>query len=218
MKKIEDYINDLFKEVPKTRKSEELKEELRADLEEKYKDLLNNGTSEKEAYQEVIRGIGDVDELLEELKTPMTKDLLETRKKTAFVVSVCVGLYILSLISVIVVEELLELPDTISAISFFGIAGIATCILVYHFMSIPKYQKNDDTFVEVRKEKRMIKDKNRQLLQALDTIVWLLILIVYFLISFLFNCWYISWILFLVGPLVTTMIHLIVGVRTTYEK
>ena len=106
---------------------------------------------------------------------------------------------------------MLELPDTISAISFFGIAGIATCILIYHFMSIPKYQKMDDSFVEIRKERIDARNKNKQLLNALDTIVWLLILIIYFLVSFLFNCWYISWILFLVGPLVTTIVHLLVG-------
>ena len=139
MNKIKNYVDDLFKDIRKTRKSEELKEELLSDLEEKYQDLIANGKNEKEAYQEVIGGIGDVDELLEELKEP-TQDL-ETRKKTAFVVSLSVGLYILALISTIICDELLELPDTISAVSFFGIAGIATCILIYHFMSIPKYQK-----------------------------------------------------------------------------
>lgn len=211
MNKVRNYVEDLFKEIRTTRKSEELKEELLSDLEEKYQDLVRNGKTEKEAYQEVIAGIGDVDELLEELKEPMMYESLEMRKKTAFIVSLSVGLYILSLISVIVFEELLELPDTISAISFFGIAGIATCILIYHFMSIPKYHRIDDSFVEMRKEKLDAKSKNKQLLNALDTIVWLFILIVYFLISFLFSCWYISWVLFLVGPLITTIIHLLVG-------
>lgn len=211
MNKIKNYVDELFKDINKTRKSEELKEELLSDLEEKYQDLINNGKKEKDAYQEVIEGIGDVDELLEELKEPNLYEDLKTRKKTAFIVSLSVGLYILSLMSTIVCDELLELPDTISAISFFGIAGIATCILIYHFMSIPKYQKRDDSFVEVRKEKIDARNKNKQLLNALDTIVWLLILIIYFLISFLLNCWYISWILFLVGPLVTTIVHLLVG-------
>lgn len=211
MNKIKNYVDDLFKDIKKTRKSEELKEELLSDLEEKYQDLISNGKNEKEAYQEVIGGIGDVDELLEELKESSFYEDLEIRKKTAFIVSLSVGLYILALISTIVCDELLELPDIISAISFFGIAGIATCILIYHFMSIPKYQKKDDSFVEIRKERLDARDKNKQLLNALDTIVWLLILIIYFLISFLFNCWYISWVLFLVGPLVTTIVHLLVG-------
>ena len=211
--KIKNYVDDLFKDIRKTRKSEELKEELLADLEEKYHDLMNNGKNEKEAYQEVIGGIGDVDELLEELKTPVYEQTLEMRKKTAFIVSLSIGLYILSLIAAIICEELLELPDAISALSFFGLAGLATCILVYHFMSIPKYQKVDDSFVELRKEKLDNQNKNKQLLNALDTIVWLLILIIYFLISFFFRCWYVSWVLFLVGPLMTTIIHLLVGMR-----
>lgn len=211
MNKIKNYVDDLFKEVKKTNKSEELKEELIADLEEKYQDLISSGTDEKKAYQEVIGGIGDVDELLEELKRPIYYQNMEVRRKTALVVSVCIGLYILSLISTIVCDELLTLPDTISAISFFSIAGLSTCILVYHFMSIPKYQKEEDTLVEEFKEWKHTKDKRKQLLNALDTIVWLFILIVYFLISFLLDCWYISWVLFLVGPLVTTIIHLMVG-------
>lgn len=211
MNKIKNYVNDLFKEVKSTRKSEELKEELIADLEEKYQDLINGGTNEKDAYNEVIRGIGDIDLLLESLKTPSYIDRQNTRKKTALVVSICIGIYILALISVIVCEELLELPDTISAICFFGIGGLATCILVYHFMSIPKYEKESDTLVEEFKEWKHTKNKNKQLLDALNTITWLFILIVYFTISFLFNCWYISWVLFLVAPLITTIIRLFVG-------
>lgn len=216
MNKIKNYVEELFKDVKKTRKSEELKEELIADLEEKYRDLKESGKTEKEAYNEVIAGIGEVDELLEELKMP--SDSLEIRKKTALTVSICVGLYILSLISTIICDELLELSDSISAISFFGIAGIATCILVYHFMSIPKYEKQSETLVEEFKEWKYTKQKKRQLLNALDTITWLFILIIYFMISFLFNCWYISWVLFLVAPLITTIIHLIVGMRETNEK
>ena len=46
-----------------------------SDLEEKYQDLIANGKNEKEAYQEVIGGIGDVDELLEELKKYDSKDI-----------------------------------------------------------------------------------------------------------------------------------------------
>ncbi len=212
MNKVKNYINELFKDIKKTRKSEELKEELIADLEEKYQDLITSGMSEAKAYNEVIRGIGDIDELLEGLKTVPNEEEMQVRKKTALVVSSCVGLYILSLISVIVFDEILEL-ETVSAISFFGIAGVATCILVYHFMSIPKYQKSDDTLVEDFKQWKHQKNKNKQLLNALDTITWLLILIIYFVISFLFSCWYISWVLFLVAPLVTTIIHLIVGME-----
>ncbi len=211
MSKIENYVNDLFKDIAKTRKSEELKEELIADLEEKYKDLKENGKSEKDAYNEVISGIGDIDILLKDLEVP--KEDMEIRKKTALVVSICTGLYILSIISAIVCDELLDLPDAISGISFFLIIGISTCILIYYFMSIPKYKKIDDTLVEEFKEWKQNKNKNKELKNALDTIVWLLILIIYFMISFLFDCWYISWVLFLVGPLITTIIHLMLGVK-----
>ena len=47
MNKIKNYVDDLFKDIRKTRKSEELKEELLSDLEEKYQDLIANGKNEK---------------------------------------------------------------------------------------------------------------------------------------------------------------------------
>ena len=54
MEKIKKYVNELFKDAPKTNKTEELKEELLLDLTEKYNDLIKEGKTKTEAYNEVI--------------------------------------------------------------------------------------------------------------------------------------------------------------------
>ena len=48
-KKITEYVNELFAGTPQTAKVLEIKEELLADLNDKYQDLLAGGKSEQAA-------------------------------------------------------------------------------------------------------------------------------------------------------------------------
>lgn len=209
--KIRIYVNELFTEAPNTKKSNDLKDEIISNANDKYNDLINEGKTEKEAYDSVIEEIGDVDELIKELveENPINRQKLdETRKKTALTVSISVGLYILSLISVIVLDEL-QMPDFIVVSTFFVIAGISTCLLIYYFMSKPKYSKYEDTMVEEFKEWKGKKDNNKEIKKAINSILWTLTIIIYLLISFIFGIWYISWIIFLIAVLVENIITLI---------
>lgn len=209
--KIRVYVNNLFEGAPNTKKANDLKDEIISNANDKYNDLISEGKSEQEAYEKVTADIGNVDELISELvkENPITREYHEeTRRKTAFVVSVSVGLYILSLISVIVLDEL-GLPDFISASSLFVLAGIPTCILIYHFMSKPKYSKYEDTMVEEFKEWKGKKDKNKEIRKAISSIIWTLTVIIYIFISFTFGIWYISWIIFIIASLIENIITLI---------
>lgn len=209
--KIRISVNELFTEAPNTKKSNDLKDEIISNANDKYNDLINEGKTEKEAYDSVIEEIGDVDELIKELveENPINRQKLdETRKKTALTVSISVGLYILSLISVIVLDEL-QMPDFIVVSTFFVIAGISTCLLIYYFMSKPKYSKYEDTMVEEFKEWKGKKDNNKEIKKAINSILWTLTVIIYLLISFIFGIWYISWIIFLIAVLVENIITLI---------
>lgn len=209
--KIRISVNELFTEAPNTKKSNDLKDEIISNANDKYNDLINEGKTEKEAYDSVIEEIGDVDELIKELveENPINRQKLdETRRKTALTVSISVGLYILSLISVIVLDEL-QMPDFIVVSTFFVIAGISTCLLIYYFMSKPKYSKYEDTMVEEFKEWKGKKDNNKEIKKAINSILWTLTVIIYLLISFIFGIWYISWIIFLIAVLVENIITLI---------
>lgn len=61
-------IDQLFENAPKTRRAKELKEELLANIIDRYNDLIEKGRSEAEAINISINGIGDVDELIKGLK------------------------------------------------------------------------------------------------------------------------------------------------------
>ncbi len=208
--KIRREVNTLFENAPNTKRANDLKDEIISNAEDKYEDLIKQGKKEEEALQIVIKEIGNVDELIEELNknNPIHKGYTEVaRKKTALVVSICVGLYILSLIVCVVLDEL-NLPDFITASTFLAIAGFSTCIMIYHFMTKPKYTKYEDTMVEEFKEWKGKKDKNKEIKKAIDSILWTLTVIIYLVISFTFGIWYISWIIFLIASLIENIIKL----------
>ena len=208
--KIRKEVNVLFENAPNTKRANDLKDEIISNAEDKYEDLRKQGKKEEEALQIVIQEIGNVDELIEELNknNPIHNSYVgEARKKTGLVVSVCVGLYILSVIACVILDEL-GMPDFVTASSFLAIAGFSTCVLIYHFMTKPKYTKYEDTMVEEFKEWKGKKDKNKEIKKAIDSILWTLTVIIYLIISFTFGIWYISWIIFLIASLVENIIKL----------
>ncbi len=208
--KIRKEVNTLFENAPNTKRANDLKDEIISNAEDKYEDLIKQGKKEEEALQTVINEIGNVDELLEELNknNPIHTEYSQTaRKKTALIVSICVGLYILAVISCVVLDEV-GVPDFVTASGFLTIAGLSTCILIYHFMTKPKYTKYEDTMVEEFKEWKGKKDKNKEIKKAIDSILWTLTVIIYLIISFTFGIWYISWIIFLIASLIENIIKL----------
>jgi hypothetical protein len=62
--KIKTYIYDLLKDAPRTRRIVDLEEELLSGCLDKYADLTESGETPEDAYETVIGGIGDVDELI----------------------------------------------------------------------------------------------------------------------------------------------------------
>jgi hypothetical protein len=211
MKKVESYVEELFENAPKSKRTRELKEELMLDLNEKYTDLIKDGKNESEAYNEVVSGIGDIDELLNINEDDVNYESL--RKKNALVVSICVGLYILSFIVAIILDEILNVDDAITGISFFVICGLSTCILIYHNMAKPNYLKKDDTMVEEFREWKSNRNKNKEIKRSVVSIMWSIIVILYFIISFATYAWYITWVIFIIGGLVNQIINLIFTIK-----
>ncbi len=65
--KIKNYVEVLFTDIPSTRKSQELKEEILSNLNEHFEEHLREGKSENQAYTEALGDLGDIDELLKDL-------------------------------------------------------------------------------------------------------------------------------------------------------
>ncbi len=67
METIRVYLDNLFASLPKTTKVTELKNNILANMEDKYHELKNQGKTENEAIGIVISEFGNIDELISEL-------------------------------------------------------------------------------------------------------------------------------------------------------
>lgn len=207
-KELKLYIENAFKYAPKTRKAYELKEELLSNLNEKYNDLIESGYSEKDAYNNVIAGMGEVDELISELYLP-TNDNYELvqneRKKSALITSIAIMLYILSAVPLIFFGGVLDMQIT-GLLIMIAFVAIATGLLVYRGASAPKYIKNDDTVVEEFKEYQSKNSADNKLEKSILSAFWSIVVAVYFIISFVFGIWGYSWIIFIIGGAIKQII------------
>ena len=58
--KIKDYIDLIFADAPDCARTREMKEEMYANVCDRYDDLIREGKSEAAAYNASIAGIGDI--------------------------------------------------------------------------------------------------------------------------------------------------------------
>ncbi|MEA4826240.1 MAG: hypothetical protein VB130_06360, partial [Clostridium sp.] len=170
-----------------------------------------SGKSEEEAFKIVMSGIGDVDELIKGLKEQDVLSYEETqkhRKKSALILSVSVGLYIMSVVVLILLTEVFYANESISVCLMLTIDAIATGLIIYNAASRPKYLKTDDTIVEEFKEWKSANSKEKEILKSIKSIVWLVIVAFYFIISFTYGIWAFSWVIFIIGSAVEKIITL----------
>ena len=113
------YVDELFRDAPDTQRAYEMKVELVQNLLDKYNDLVASGKTEEDAYNITIYGIGDIAELLEEMRreepghpaggqgATYYKAMYHFRRRSAALTAVAVSLYIFSIIPVIVLGVLM---------------------------------------------------------------------------------------------------------------
>lgn len=220
--RVKKYLDELFEDAPKTRKAMELKEEMLQNSMEKYQDLLSDGWSEEDAYKNVIGSIGDVTELFEDLEEKNLLNLSEAdRKKKAILTSVAVGLYILAgvvLLASTLIGDVLGGPrsldyDTLGLVLAAAVCIAPTCMLVYAANMYPDYRKKKEDFVEEYKEAKHASNRDKAVRKSISTIIWTLIIILYFVFSFSSGAWHISWVIFLMGGCVEAVCSLIYSLR-----
>jgi len=212
--KIRAYITRAFEDVPKTKKSIELQEELISNLIEKFNDQLKTGKTEEEAYATVMAGIGDLSELTEGLKERhvLSAPSAQDRKTSATFVAIAVMIYIMSPMALIFSAEVLK-AQTLGLVSMFAMIAIATGLLVFHFSSKPKYIKEDETLIEEFKEWKASKDKNKAAYDAFNSAFWLIILVIYFYVNFMYHWWTFSWIIFIIGAAIKNIVRAFFNLR-----
>lgn len=198
--KLRHYIDDLFANAPTTVRAVELKEEMYQNLMDKYNDLIAEGKSEESAFNIAIASIGDVDSLITGLSGEKPAASEAGRKRSALIIAIAIGLYILCPVPVILLQ------NTMGVMALFLFVAVATAMLIYNGVTRERYVKADDTMVEDFKE---WKQHSKQKSKATDAIIgsfWLIAVCVYIVVSFMTGAWHITWIIFLIAAAVSSMI------------
>lgn len=211
--KLRNYIEFLFEDAPKTKEVIELKEEMLQNLIDKYNDLVSEGKSNEAAYNIATASIGDVNDLIEQLKNRPTyqqgfeKEMLESKKRSALLTAIAVMLYIMSVIPVMLLGEIGT--GIIGVVIMFVMIAIATGLIIYNSMSKPKYLKKDQTVVEEFKAWKANSVEKNALYKSICGAMWSIIVVIYFIISFMTMAWHITWVIFLIGSAIQGIIHAI---------
>lgn len=211
------YIDELFNGTTPSRKSVELKEEMIQNLTEKYNDLLSEGKSPEAAYNVAIASIGDVSALLKDLENDSVDPAVLTmqRQKTAMLTAIAIMMYIVSVVPLIILAALVgSTSATITGVVImFILCAVATGMLVYNHMSKPKYIKEDDTMVEdFRKWQSDTHDK-KTMNSAVTSAMWSLLVALYFIVSFATGAWYITWVIFIIGAAIQSILKAAFAMR-----
>lgn len=117
----------------------------------------------------------------------------EKKKKSALLLAVAIMLYIISVVPPILIDD-----ATGPALMFVMIAA-ATGIIVYRSIVNSKNKRDDG------EEKK--KEPENPILKAVKSCVWAVAVIIYFVISFLSNAWYITWLVFPITGAITDVIE-----------
>lgn len=214
---IRDEIERLFANAPKTKAAWELQEELLANCMERYEDLTAEGMAPEEVIENVVASIGNVDELIADL--PAEDGVVgfawdaQRRRNSALIVTLSVGLYILALV-VFSIGLYISVVSYQPAI-FIGliVAGfvciVPTCMLIYNAYRWPKYERKQDTVVENFKQWNQSNEKLKAIRKAVDSLLWMLTVVVYLLVSFITHAWWITWIIFLISACLQSVVALV---------
>ncbi len=198
--KLRNYIDGLFANAPSTVRAVELKEEMYQNLTDKYNDLISAGKSEESAYNIAIASIGDVESLIAGIGGEKRMESDSTKKRSALLTAIAIGLYILSPVPVILIQ------NEIGVMLLFLFVAIATGLLIYNGVTRERYVKSDDTMVEEFKEwKQNGKQKNKAA-EAIVGSFWLIAVCVYIVVSFMTGAWHITWIIFLIAAAISSLI------------
>ena len=215
------YVDELFADVPDSQRAYEMKVELTQNLLDKYNDLVASGKSEEDAYNITVYGIGDISELLNELKreevranigrveTNYYEALAYFKRRSASLVAVGVMFCVFSLVPVIalpVLADMLKIRGLggIGAAVMFLFIGFAVGLFVWNGITKPKPTDPPEMIVDLYERRR---NKAVSFIRIFDAPYWSLLLAAYFLLSFLTGRWDITWIMFIAGPAVSAVVH-----------
>lgn len=216
--KIRVYVETLFDGALKTEEVVEMREEILQNVIDKYDDLVADGKSENEAYSIAVSGIGDVNELLrsmngkeqeesynpydkEENAPVYTEQKQEAKGKTVYLI-IAVVMYILSIVPLIVADELIgtDKAEGIAVCLLFVICAIATGFIIAYATSKPKTSSADASKIKPEKYENPVA-------KSINGAIWAVGTVIYFIVSFSTGAWFITWLIFCITDSVTEVVE-----------
>lgn len=209
MDKISHYIENVFYGLPKTDEVFRLKERIRENMEEKYRDLLESGKNEDEAFGVVVAEFGSIEEIRGELtiseETEVPKEKLQEqdpilreeyerfRRKHALAISVGVALILLGVISTTIIDNLYGDDSVYAAITMLFFVMCSVSIFIYFGMMSSRYKnlwkESDDQEEE---------EKN-PVVRTINSVIMTTATVIFIMVGTLLDVWHPTWIIFVIA-------------------
>ncbi len=200
--KLRDYIETLFAGAPQTLRTVELKEEMLQNLNDKYNDLLAEGKNEEAAYNIAVASIGDISALIGE-RNDDPSSAAKRSSKSALLTAIAVMLYILCPVPCILFGEIGN--GILGVTLLFVFIAVATGILIYNNSTKERFA-SDGSMMEDFKQWQNAKSSSSRICASITGALWLLITAAYLLVSFTTGAWHVTWIFFLIGAALSSVV------------
>lgn len=210
------YVELLF---AGTQNSNDIKQEILQNTLDRYDDLIDQGKSPEAAYQLAISGIGDINEILgaqpQVVAAPQGKGSVSENavkplwKKVLRAIGIC--LYIICPVPLFILSELHM--STLGLCGTLAIVAVATAAIV---ISGGKEKYKSDPSAETEP----VSDPHTELQKAVSVIINTIGLVIYLMLSFATQAWYITWVIFLIMGAVQGLVKACVDLKeaSKYEN
>ncbi|MFI3141103.1 MAG: hypothetical protein R3Y27_02210 [Clostridia bacterium] len=203
-RKIKNYVDTLFIDVPKTKKSNKIKNDLIKDMMSHSKDHLSEGRTHAQAYSLTIASFADVDDIIEEAMTPDTDsdDSFEHiypknyKKRTRQIEFISIFLFVISPVIFIISA----LNDLI-IVGFFivPVFAIIGCILSIYLGSLKMHYADNDFANLIKEAEKSIK--------FATIFVTFIVGLLYCVVGMFTEIWHPTWIIFFSIPITKEIMH-----------
>ena len=188
--------------------AEEIKQEILQNTLDRYDDLIAQGKSTEAAYRLSIAGIGDINEILGNkshpaipLQAPVVPSPAAENPNRKKYIAVAVAMYILCPFPLIILSNFGA--EMIGLLMMFLLIAAATALLIMNSRNEPEEvtaKHSEDTH-------------GNKLLGSLNSVIWAVGLVVYFVISLESGAWYITWLVFPITRCVQGLIRAILDLK-----
>lgn len=188
----------------------DVKQEILQNTLDRYDDLISEGKVPEAAYRLAITGIGDINEILgttpvQPVSHPLVSESqaeVDTPAKKKMR-ALAIGLYIVAAIPLILLDSIGS--DILGLCITLILVAIATFLLITN--SAP--DKDD----KVEKERAPLSPR-QEMKESIDKLIFAVGLVVYLVLSFRTQAWYITWLIF---PIIGALKELISAVLDLLE-